>query len=285
MSVAPVDEMSAVELARLVALRRASEETRSELEGRRRSRAWFRSIGHPIPPGLRVEGDVLSLVESHGEYWLRSAETLAKVLDPRGLGAGDVHVLDAAVAGETRALGFYLPGYFDAVRHLLEATARPGPVAWVGLIRHVAAIADLDALAEDEIRETVRVSVAATALHEFAHAIDEEISGDVSPPVVSLEVLRQFHRGDDRPTWCRHSARWARALSHLASRASRSRNGERIVADVDESIRRGTGIAGQLVREALADELESDEAIRDIVSRAPTARFGALFPAEDAASG
>jgi len=280
MSVASVDDLSAEELARLVAMRRASETSRSELEGRRRSRAWFRSIGHPVPPGLRVEGDALVLVETHGEDWVRSAETLAKICDPRGLGAGDVHVLDASLAGETRALGFYLPGYFEAVRHLLRDTARPGPVAWVGLVRHVAAIRDIDALSEDEIRETARASVAATAFHEFAHAIDDELSGRASPPAVSIDILRRAHRASDPPVWQKHSARWARAVAHLATRAARYRNGSRIVAEIDEAIRRGTGVAGQFVREALADELESGEAVRDIVSQPPTARFTALFPSE-----
>lgn len=222
---APVADFEA--LAVTVAVARAQQQETDELEGRRRSRAAFRRWKERLPVALSEDGDVDILVARHRDYWLRSAACFVQSIDPSGFGATGFHVLDFADFGldsDTLA-GFALPeGAFDIFRELLPRSARPGPVVAVNVrtqARHHARRI-LETASESSLRETIRVGITGTVLHEAAHVVDFAIRGAEIPDGLTVADFREAYSSPASVQARRlnHGETWVRAFGHLTFRSS-----------------------------------------------------------------
>lgn len=238
---------------------------------------------------LREEGDVELLVDRHRQYWLRSAASFCRSIDPAGLGASDIHVVDfqdIGLASDTLA-GFALPdGAFDTFRHLLPRTARPGPVVAVNVQtqarQHTRRI--IDTASELTLRETVRVGITGTTLHEVAHALDFAVRGVSFPDTLSVDDVRTMYSSPAtrEARTLNHGETWVRAFGHLAFRSTARPPGDywsKLFAfDVQEHYQG----AGEDILDALVPELvstASSSAIVDAVRVPSQKSFGRLLAA------
>lgn len=275
-------------LAVQVAVARAQQQT-GELEGRRRSRAAFRRWKERLPVELQEDGDVELLVDRHKTYWLRSAASFVQSVDPSGFGAQGFHVLDFADVGigsDTLA-GLALPEpAFDIFRELLPRTARPGPVVAVNVrtqarhhSRHI-----LETASELALRETIRVGITGTVLHEAAHVVDFAVRGVTIPDGVTVADFRDIYSTPATVEARRlnHGDSWVRAFGHLVFRAASRPPADywsRLFSfDVSEHY---DGPGGEIL-DALVPELVSASTVSpvvDAVRSSTPASFGRLLAA------
>ena len=219
-------EIAAIEAlsVRLASLQMDQEQ--DQIGGRRRSRAAFRRWGERIPDELAADRDLEVLVDRHRDYWLRCAAGFVRYVDSTGLGSGDFHVVDTSSLGIAAdgLAGFTMPdGFFDIVRDILPASARPGPVVAIN-VRGQAKVHSrkiLNTANEPTIRESVLAGITATAIHEAAHAVDFQSLGLRLPEGATIEHLRLAVRPSFGPARSeRHGANWVRAFAHLVFRSS-----------------------------------------------------------------
>jgi hypothetical protein len=285
------ENTDAVELAAMIAIERSRHADAESIDGRRRSRQAIRRWARRLPAGLAIANDVPLLIARHREYWLGSASTLPRSLDPAGLGAGPLHAVgfDAVGADSLTVVGMTFPVLFDCVRDALPVSAVPGPTLAINLVEIVTwlVLDNDDRLDEAGLREQIRVTVQAVALHEAAHVIADGGYEPLPPhdvPTATIHGIVRAAVAADKPQARvieSHGAAWCRAAVHLAHRTRTLPHGQWwadwLRADIDRIHNAGTAAA---VVAALADELlaaDQAEAVAEILRREPPSAFDDIF--------
>jgi hypothetical protein len=197
---------------------------RSELDGRRRTRAALRKWGEPIPEPLAEAHDLAAIVNDWRDWWLATVEADVGSLDYVSLERhrAAFHAIDAGQIDATApGMGaFTAADLFDLLPARLLRCRRPGPVA----VLDVTATADrfahvIASHGERVFGQSVRIAMVAAALHEFAHAV--EMHGQRLPPGTDLDDMVRTIR--TAPPVIHglafHPPRWLRAYAHLAHRS------------------------------------------------------------------
>ncbi len=285
------ENTDAVELAAMIAIERSRHADAESIDGRRRSRQAMRRWAHRMPRGLTIEADVPLLVARHRDYWLGSAASLPRSLDPAGLGAGPLHAIgfDAVGIASVTCLGMTFPTLFDCVRDVLPVSAVPGPTIAINLVEAATwlVLDNDDGLDEATLRETIRVAVQAVALHEAAHVIADGGYEPLPPhdlPAATIRDMVAREVASDRPparVIAGHGAAWCRAAVHLSHRTRTLPHGQWwadwLRTDIDRI--HGAGTAAAVVA-AIADELlaaDQADAVAEILRREPPAAFDDIF--------
>lgn len=227
-----------------------------------------------------MTGDAFTeLVDNHRAGWLRDAAALCRKLDWHSVTDGTtIHLLDADVLpplAKANALAWTAAGADRVLRpHLFDRRGGPVLVLDVGGIVHErlkpAEMNELEAVVHG------RLEVAVVAVHELAHAQVAVGEGRSIPADTTMSLLvAAAGSPTSEQHWRRsHGPAWVRSYVHLADRAARSSwPHEWWLSACQYDLRcHEYGNADQLV-ESLACELGSDDALADILRRAPPTAF------------